>query len=107
MKAAPEAALINCPTGSSRIRQLRTVCALADTVGVVDPNGESKLCWAPGYSISWASWPLARKRSTKALQGGNHLTRAEIAKLYQEASIIADELRLAYLVMHAELEGLI
>jgi hypothetical protein len=47
---------------------------------------------------------------TNALQGGKHLTRNELAAALGQAGIIRasdDRLRLTYLVMHAELEGLI
>jgi len=47
---------------------------------------------------------------TNALQGGKHLTRTELAAALAQAGIIRardDRLRLAYLVMHVELEGLI
>jgi hypothetical protein len=47
---------------------------------------------------------------TNALQGGRHLTRTELAAALAQAGIIRasdDRLRLTYLVMHAELEGLI
>ena len=53
---------------------------------------------------------LRRSRTilTKALQGGNHLTRAELALAMQSAGIRTDGTqRLARLVMHAELVGLI
>jgi hypothetical protein len=55
---------------------------------------------------------LARSASvlTTALQGGKHLTRTELAAALEQAGIIRptdDRLRLTYLVMHAELEGLI
>lgn len=42
-----------------------------------------------------------------ALEGGNYLTRAELATAMQAASIVASDLRLTYLVMHAELEGIL
>ncbi len=47
---------------------------------------------------------------TSAVQGGKHLTRSELATALEQAGIIRatdDRLRLTYLVMHAELEGLI
>jgi hypothetical protein len=44
---------------------------------------------------------------TKALRDGNYMTRAEIGAAYQAAGIEATGLRLAYLVMHAELNALI
>jgi hypothetical protein len=44
---------------------------------------------------------------TEALQGGNHLTRAELAERLAEKRIEARGQRLAYILMHAELEGLI
>jgi hypothetical protein len=42
-----------------------------------------------------------------ALQGGQHLTRPELASLLAKAGIAADKLRLSYIMMQAELEGLI
>jgi|SRR6266508_3243600 len=47
---------------------------------------------------------------TNALQGGKHLTRNELAAALMQAGVIRptdDRLRLTFLVMHAELEGLI
>jgi hypothetical protein len=47
---------------------------------------------------------------TNALRDGRHLTRGELAAALEQAGITRatdDRLRLAYLVMHAELEGLI
>lgn len=47
---------------------------------------------------------------TKALEGGRQLTRDELAAALAQAGIIRpadDRLRLAYLLMHSELEGLI
>jgi hypothetical protein len=43
----------------------------------------------------------------KALEGGRHLTRAELADELAKARILARGQRLAYIVAHAELEGLI
>lgn len=42
-----------------------------------------------------------------ALQGGNFLTRPEITAMLHRAKIATDDLRFVYLLMHAELEGLI
>lgn len=42
-----------------------------------------------------------------ALEGGKHLTRAELADHLTRANIPAEGLKLAYLMMHAELEGVI
>lgn len=53
---------------------------------------------------------LRRSRAvmTKALQGGNHFTRAELSRVMQSARIRTEGTeRLARLVMHAELDGLI
>jgi hypothetical protein len=55
---------------------------------------------------------LARGATTlgNALQAGKQLTRSELAAALEQAGIIRatdDRLRLAYLMMHAELEGLI
>ncbi|RPD38246.1 winged helix DNA-binding domain-containing protein [Chitinophaga barathri] len=38
---------------------------------------------------------------------GNHLTRAELNEAFKKAKVDAKELRLAYLLMYAELEGII
>jgi hypothetical protein len=43
----------------------------------------------------------------RALQGGNQLTRAELASALRRAGIHADGMRLAYLMMRAELDGMI
>ena len=53
---------------------------------------------------------LRRSRTalTKALQGGKHLTRTELSKVLQRARIRTESTqRLARLVMHAELDGII
>jgi hypothetical protein len=42
-----------------------------------------------------------------ALAGGNHLTRTEIAGVLEQADILAEGLRLAYIIMRAELDALI
>ena len=44
---------------------------------------------------------------TQALQGDKQLARLELASVLRDAGIVADKLRLAYIMMHAELEGLI
>jgi hypothetical protein len=44
---------------------------------------------------------------TNALQGGNHLTRTDLSSALRQGGIEATGQRLAYLVMHAELEALI
>ena len=43
----------------------------------------------------------------RALEGGKTLTRAELAMHLKRAKVPADGLKLAYLMMHAELEGVI
>jgi hypothetical protein len=43
----------------------------------------------------------------RALEGGTHLTRTDLKAVLQAAGIPADGQRLAYLMMHAELEGII
>jgi hypothetical protein len=52
---------------------------------------------------------LVRSRSTivRALERGGHLTRSELASALHRAAVPADGLRLAYLVMHAELDQVI
>lgn len=43
----------------------------------------------------------------RALEGGRFLTRTELAEALAQAGIVAEKVRLAYLVMHAELNALI
>jgi hypothetical protein len=43
----------------------------------------------------------------RALRGGHHLTRGEVARVFADAGIVARGQRLALLLMHAELDGLI
>ena len=55
-----------------------------------------------------AIFKLSNTVMVKALQNGNQLTRDELSALLQDAGIDTnDGLRLAYLMMYAELEGLI
>jgi hypothetical protein len=50
----------------------------------------------------------AQKVMTRALRGGNHLTRAELAERMTKAGIRTDGTeRLSRLVMHAELDGIV
>jgi len=44
---------------------------------------------------------------SKALEGGQHLTRAELRTVLQRQGIATGAERMAYLVMHAELEGVV
>lgn len=44
---------------------------------------------------------------TKALAGGVQQTRAELARALQDAGIVASGMRLAHIMMHAELDGLV
>ncbi|MBZ0292936.1 MAG: winged helix DNA-binding domain-containing protein [Anaerolineae bacterium] len=43
----------------------------------------------------------------RALEGEHYLTRAELAEALAQAGIVAEKVRLAYMVMHAELNALI
>ncbi len=43
----------------------------------------------------------------RSLAGGKHLTRVELAERLRRAKVAADGLKLGYLMMHAELEGVI
>jgi hypothetical protein len=49
----------------------------------------------------------SRKVFERALAGGKHQTRSELARALEKAGILAKGPRLAYLVMHAELDGVI
>jgi hypothetical protein len=52
---------------------------------------------------------LARSQSllVAALQGGNHRTRPELAAMLAEVGIVADGFRLTYIMMDAELNGVV
>jgi hypothetical protein len=54
-----------------------------------------------------ATLKRAHKALTKALRGSPHLTREELSEALEKAGIAAKGQRLAYIVMHAELEGLL
>jgi hypothetical protein len=54
-----------------------------------------------------ATLKRGHKALSKALRGSQHLTREELSVALERAGIAAKGQRLAYLVMHAELEGLI
>ena len=48
------------------------------------------------------------RRLTEALRGGHERTRDELRAALEQANFILDDpLRLGYLLMHAELEGII
>ncbi|HYI96413.1 MAG TPA: winged helix DNA-binding domain-containing protein [Bryobacteraceae bacterium] len=49
----------------------------------------------------------SRKIFTKALMGGKHLTRSELAVVLQKNSIKASGFHLAYIIMRAELDGIV
>lgn len=52
-------------------------------------------------------WPRCRSAIVGALAGGRHRTRAELSEALGAAGVEATGQRLAYIVMRAELEGLI
>ena len=54
-----------------------------------------------------ALFARSRRALERALQGGRQLTRAELAAALQRTGIVAKGLRLAYLMMYAELDALI
>jgi hypothetical protein len=58
-------------------------------------------------ALDEATLKRSLKALTKALRGGKPVTRDELRGALQAAKIAADGQRLAYIMMHAELEGLI
>lgn len=65
---------------------------------------------APYYrKMGLDSRTFARGRAAieRALEGGKQLTRTELAAALGRRGLLADGMRLAYLVMHAELDGVI
>lgn len=59
------------------------------------------------FELDEALFARSHALFTRALAGGNQLTRLELAALLEQEGIVAEKLRLAYIMMHAELEGLI
>jgi len=59
------------------------------------------------YEVDDATVTSSLHLIATALEGGRHLTRTELGAVLEEAGIVARSIRLAYIVMHAELEGLI
>ncbi len=59
------------------------------------------------YELDKAILKKSRAVITKALAGGNQLTRAELGKLLEKNRIVVSGIRLAYIVMHAELDGIV
>lgn len=49
----------------------------------------------------------SHKLLSQALEGGKHRTRAELAQILHRGGVSARGQRLAYIVMHAELEGIV
>jgi hypothetical protein len=54
-----------------------------------------------------AVFQKSNKVIVKALEGNNHLTRVELGSALKKAGVIANNLRLTYLMMYPELEGII
>lgn len=65
----------------------------------------------PNYrklELDTATFKRSNKALTKALQGGKHLTRAALKKILNQSHIAADDpLRLAHILLRAELDGVI
>lgn len=59
------------------------------------------------FGLDAAIFSRSRATLERSLQGGKHLTRSELASVLQRAGIPADGLRLGYLMMRAELDGVI
>ena len=65
---------------------------------------------APYYrkmGLDTRTFGRGRAAIERALEGGKQLTRTELASALERRGIVADGMRLAYLVMHAELDGVI
>jgi hypothetical protein len=60
------------------------------------------------FELDEATFKLCNKILTSALKGGKHLTRASLKKLLNESGVAAnDPVRLAHILAHAELDGII
>lgn len=60
------------------------------------------------YELDTAVFKRTNKVLTKALQGGKHLTRAELRAVLNRSGIAADDfIRLAHIMIRAELDGIV
>jgi hypothetical protein len=60
------------------------------------------------YELDAAVFKRTNKVLTKALQGGNHLTRAELRAALNKSGVAADDvIRLAQIMLRAELDGVV
>ena len=60
------------------------------------------------YELDTAVFKRTNKVLTKALQGGKHLTRAELRTVLNKSGVAADDLvRLAHIMLRAELDGVV
>lgn len=60
------------------------------------------------YELDAAVFKRANKILTKALQGGKHLTRAELRAALNKSGVAADDLiRLTHIMLRAELDGIV
>src|SRR5690242_12008135 len=60
------------------------------------------------YELDEATLRRSNKILTKALQGGKHLTRAEIKATLNRSGVAADDVvRLAHILLRAELDGVV
>jgi hypothetical protein len=59
-------------------------------------------------ALEESTFERSNKALANALEGGRHLTRDELRKILENAGIAVDNgLRMSYLLMHAELEGIV
>ena len=64
--------------------------------------------WYRRLELDAAAFATSETALTRALQGGKQLTRAELIAVLEQAGIaLGEDLRFSYLMMHAELEGLL
>src|SRR5262245_31881442 len=59
------------------------------------------------FELSTALLRRCHNLITRSLEGGKHLKRTDLQEILRQKKILADGPRLAYIMMHAELEGLI
>ena len=60
------------------------------------------------YELDDATFKRSNKILIKALQGGRHLTRAELKALLNRSGVAADDIvRLAHILLRAELDGIV
>jgi len=77
-------------------------------LGLLAPRGLARIAWHwRDLGLDAATLSAATRALTRALEGGKHLVRSEVAAALTRARISPDGPRLSNIIYHAELTGLV